>query len=80
LKREAEVKRLQLCPIFNWQITERKIVTLPDEIDLSQTDLWEKDYLQEPGFEPEPVGIKPKEKFAEELNQFLEQLDFEEGE
>jgi len=60
LKREVEARCLYLCPRFDWQAVLQKITELPDEIDLAETNCWEKFYLEEPGLESKLIGVKPK--------------------
>lgn len=63
LKREAELKKLFLCKIFDFKKVENIVDTLPDEIDLEKSDLWETEYEEiEDGItiEKKPIRIKPK--------------------
>lgn len=60
LKREAELKYLNLCPIFDFDKVVAAVNELPDEIDLSTGDQWEAEYSDEPGSERKPIKISPK--------------------
>lgn len=72
LKREVQQKRLDLCPKFSWNKVQIHIDNLPASIDLSTNDLWEVEYLHEPGFPPKPYRVKPK---IEEADSSLEYND-----
>jgi hypothetical protein len=62
LKKEADNKYLALCPVFNFQKALVEIESLPDKIDLTKTNDWEKAYYQEYGETRKLTGIQPKEK------------------
>lgn len=63
LAREAEIKRLCLCPVFDLQKTEQVLSELPDTIDVEDSDKWEiqwEEETDEPTVDPKPVGVAPK--------------------
>lgn len=62
LRKEADNKYLELCPVFNFKNVIAEIKSLPDRIDLTDNADWEKAYYQEAGESQKVIGIQPKEK------------------
>lgn len=77
LKREAELKRLNLCPIFNFDRVVAAVNQMPEEINVAESNQWEIEYSNELGYEPVAIKIRPKEptidKWLEnEIDKWLE--------
>jgi transitional endoplasmic reticulum ATPase len=63
LSREANFKKLFVCPVFDFEKANEIIDSLPDEIDLESSDSWEIIYqenLQHQSIEKKPICIAPK--------------------
>ncbi len=61
LTREAKIKMLHLCPIFNLQTALDRVDKLPDEINLLETGHWKIRNESTHGFpgDERPVGVEP---------------------
>lgn len=63
LQREIEVRKVSLCPIFNYERVKAIINELPELIDISADDKWEviyEDIVDDNLIERKPVKIQPK--------------------
>jgi SpoVK/Ycf46/Vps4 family AAA+-type ATPase len=63
LQREIEVRKVSLCPIFNYEKVKTIINELPENIDISIDDKWEvvyEDTVDGSLVERKPVKIQPK--------------------
>lgn len=63
LEREAELKYLHFCPIFDFNKVRMCVDDLPDSIDLNESDAWEIRYQENidgSTLEKQAVGIQPK--------------------
>jgi len=61
LQREVEYKCLEFCPLFSFERVKQEIAKLPGSIDPEKHDLWRVECSCEPGFQPKPIGVWPKE-------------------
>jgi hypothetical protein len=61
LKREAELKRLNLCPLFSLDKVFAEVNKLPDYIDLSKSE-WHIVYDTDAGGEGQAVKVWPVEE------------------
>lgn len=62
LKREARLKNLNLCSVFNLETVFKHVDTLPDEINVEESESWEIKYeesIDGNTLEKKPIGIKP---------------------
>lgn len=64
LQKEAEYKCLEFCPLFSFEKIKQEIAALPESIDPEKHDLWQVDYSAEPGFQPKPIGVWPKDNYS----------------
>lgn len=78
LKREADLKYLRLCPMFDFSKVQKALDELPDEVDLNKIKGWEKDYIRETGIEPRLVGIRPIPEPVNDFKGCYEQIDIDE--
>jgi len=62
LKREVCLKCFYLCPLFSFEKVQIHIDNLPNVINPLENKLWKFHYVQELGFPPQLVGVKPKEE------------------
>jgi len=68
LRKEADCKCLNLCPLFSLKKALQYVNQLPDRIDPRNDPEWEYDLSDEPESKDVPLGVKPK--IVEEFNFF----------
>lgn len=59
LKREAKIKHINDCPLFDFDRVIAHVNELPDTIDVSENKHWEIYCKHEPGGNPQPAKIVP---------------------
>ena len=73
LNRETRLARLDLCSVFSFEKVEKIVESLPDEIDLQNSEHWEIEFEENDNgstIEKCPIGIKPKNRENETDNVF----------
>lgn len=83
LKREVEIKHVELCNFFSFEKVELIVNSLPDNIDVASSDTWEIRYEEKSNgslLEQKPAGIKPKRKADSSTFSFRPDLHDEDDE